>query len=146
MPKRVLHILGTAGQHGAGIAHLVRGLARGLDPQRYRIHALFLAGDGPLVSVLQQAGAQVSAVDWVRGARDPMGAWRFWRHLRNQQFDIVHVHFGGRSVFWLARAATGAKIVLHLWDRILEPRGLTPVYFSARGTDGVVAASQAIAS
>jgi colanic acid/amylovoran biosynthesis glycosyltransferase len=127
------------------MARIVRTLSEGLDPKRYRIHALFLAGAGPLVNVLQQAGVQASALDWWRGARDPMGAWRFWRSLRRQKFAIVHLHFGGRSVNWLARAATQAKIVRHLHGRILEPRGLTPVNFSAWGADAVVAVSQAVA-
>jgi len=49
-------------------------------------------------------------------------------------------------VRWLARAATGAKIVVHLHGRILEPRGLGPIDFSARGADIVVAVSHAVAS
>jgi glycosyltransferase involved in cell wall biosynthesis len=60
--------------------------------------------------------------------------------------DIVHIHFGGRSVRWLARAATGAKIVVHLHGRILEPRGLNPIDFSAQGADMMVAVSHAVAS
>ncbi|MDR3673845.1 MAG: glycosyltransferase family 4 protein [Acidobacteriota bacterium] len=145
MAHQVLHILGTAQPESTGMARIVRTLSEGLDPKRYRIHALFLAGAGPLVNVLQQAGVQASALDWWRGARDPMGAWRFWRSLRRQKFAIVHLHFGGRSVNWLARAATQAKIVRHLHGRILEPRGLTPVNFSAWGADAVVAVSQAVA-
>jgi glycosyltransferase involved in cell wall biosynthesis len=128
------------------MARIVRALAQGLDPQRYRIHAWFLAGAGPLVDMLEQAGVQASALDWSRGARDPVGAWRFWRSLRKQKFAIVQLHFGGRSVCRLARAATHARIIRHLHGRILEPRGLTPVYFSARGADAVVAVSQAVAS
>jgi glycosyltransferase involved in cell wall biosynthesis len=146
MTQNVLHILGTAQPEGTGMARIVGALARGLDPERYRIHAWFLEGAGPLVGMLEQAGVQASALDWWRGARDPLGARRFWRSLRTQRFSIVHLHFGGRSVCWLARKATQAKIIRHLHGRILEPQGLTPVYFSARGTDAVVAVSQAVAS
>ncbi len=96
--------------------------------------------------MLEQAGVAASALDWWRGARDPVGAWRFWRSLRKQKFAIVQLHFGGRSVCRLARVATQAKIIRHLHGRILEPRGLTPVYFSARGADVVVAVSRAVAS
>ena len=128
------------------MARMVRVLAEGLDPQRYRMHAWFLAGAGPLVRALQQAGVEAAALDWWRGARDPVGAWRFWRKLRYQNFAIVQLHFGGRSVVWLARAATRARIIRHLHGRILEPRGLTPANFSARGADAVVAVSQAVAS
>jgi glycosyltransferase involved in cell wall biosynthesis len=146
MPHQVLHILGTAQREGTGMARIVCLLARDLDPERYRLHTWFLAGAGPLVGMLEQAGVQARALDWWRGARDPVGAWRFWRSLRNHKFAIVHLHFGGRSVSWLARAATQAKIVRHLHGRILEPQGLTPIYFSTRGIDAVVAVSQAVAS
>ena len=146
MAYQVLHVLGTAQYESTGMARIVRTLAEGLDPQRYRLHSLFLAGDGPLVNVLQASGLQSAALDWWRGLRDPVGAWTFYCQLRKQKYAIVHLHFGGRSVAWLARAATGAKIVRHLHGRILEPRGLNPVYFSARGAEAVVAVSQAVAS
>lgn len=146
MTRNVLHILGTAQPEGSSMARIVRALAQGLDPERYRMHALFLEGMGPLVGALQQAGVQASALKWWRGARDPVGAWKFWRSLRKQKFAIVQLHFGGRSVCWLARAATQAWIIRHLHGRILEPRGLTPVHFSARDTDAVVAVSQAVAN
>jgi glycosyltransferase involved in cell wall biosynthesis len=145
MAHEVLHILGSAQPEGSSIARVVGALAHGLDPSRYRIHACFLAGDGPLVGVLERAGVPTCALDWWRGARDPVGAWKFWRRLRPLRIDIVHIHFGGRSVRSLARAATGAKIVMHLHSRILEPQVPRPVSFSARGADAVVAASQAVA-
>jgi glycosyltransferase involved in cell wall biosynthesis len=128
------------------MARIVSALAQGLDPERYRIHACFLAGAGPLVDALQQGGVQASTLDWWRGAQDPLGAWKFWSWLRRRKFDIVQLHFGGRSVCRLARAATQAKIIRHLHGRILEPRGLTPIDSSARGTDAVVAVSQAVAN
>ena len=146
MAHEILHILGTAQPEGSSIARIVSALAHGLDPARYHIHAWFLAGEGPLVGLLNQAGARADALDWARGARDPAGAWKFWRRLHGLSIDIVHIHFGGRSVRWLARAATGAKIVMHLHGRILEPRGLAPIDFSARGADIVVAVSHAVAS
>jgi glycosyltransferase involved in cell wall biosynthesis len=145
MARNVLHILGTARPENTGMVRIVRTLAQGLDPHRYRIHALFLEGAGPLVETLQQAGVPASALDWWMGMRDPVGAWKFWRTLRKQKFAIVHIHFGGRSVGGLSRAATRARIVRHLHGRILEPRGLTAVHFSARGADAVVAVSQAVA-
>ena len=127
------------------MVRIVRTLADGLDPARYRIHALFLQGPGPLVEVLQEASVPASSLNWWRGMRDPLGAWKFWNSLRDQEFSIVHLHFGGRSVSGLARSATNAKIVRHLHGRILEPRGLAPVNFSAHGMDAVVTVSQAVA-
>jgi glycosyltransferase involved in cell wall biosynthesis len=127
------------------MVRIVRTLAEGLDAERYRVHALFLQGPGPLVKTLQQAGVPADSLVWWRGMRDPVGAWKFWSRLRVQKFDIVHLHFGGRSVISLARSATHGKIVRHLHGRILEPQGLTPVNVSARALDAVVAVSQAVA-
>ena len=146
MPKQVLHILGTAQPEGAGIAHIVRTLAEGLDPARYRIHALFLAGTGPLVDLLRPVCASSSAIDWCRGMHDPVGAFGFWRTLRRQHFDIVHLHSGGRSVSSLARAASGARIVRHIHGRVMELKDLSPAFYSSRGADAVVAVSQSVAS
>src|SRR5208337_806791 len=142
----VLHILGSAQPESTGMARIVCSLALGLDPDSYRIHALFLAGEGPLVNSLRQAGATADALDWRRGMRDPLGALSFWRFLRRRHFDIVHLHYGGRSISRLARAATNAKIIRHLHGRILESRGLTLISFSARGADLVLAVSNAVAS
>ena len=128
------------------MARMVCGLAAGLDPERYRNHALFLEGTGPLVGMVEQFGVCAHALKWWRGSRDPVGAWKFWRRLRTQDFSIVHIHFGGRSVCGIARLATDAKVIRHLHGRILEPQGLAPVYFSARDTDAVVAVSQAVAN
>ena len=146
MVKHVLHILGTAQPEGAGIAHLVRTLSEGLDPARYRIHALFLAGAGPLVDLLRPVCASSVAIDWPGGMHDPVGAWRFWRTLRSQHFDIVHFHSGGKSVSTLARAATGARIVRHIHQRVMELKDLSPAFYSSRGADAVVAVSQSVAS
>ncbi len=145
MAHQILHILGTAQPEGSSMVRIVRTLAEGLDPARYRVHALFLEGPGPLMGVLQNAGVTASSLLWWRGMRDPLGAWKFWCNLRAQNVDIIQLHFGGRSVSGLARAATQAKIVRHLHGRVLEPKGLEPVNFSAWGLDAVVAVSQAVA-
>ena len=62
MAHEVLHILGTAQPEGTGMARIVGTLARGLDPERFRFHAWFLAGEGPLVGMLEQAGVRASAL------------------------------------------------------------------------------------
>jgi glycosyltransferase involved in cell wall biosynthesis len=145
MVKQVLHILGVAQPESTGMVHIVRSLAAGLDPNHYRVSALFLAGTGQLVSALNAEGTAAHAIDWQRGMLDPLGALRFWRFMRKQQYAIVHVHFGDRAVRGLARAATGARIVRHLHGRILEPKGLAPISFSCKGADAVVAVSEAVA-
>ncbi len=145
MAREVLHILGSAQPEGSSIARMVCTLARGIDPARYQLRALFLEGEGPLLGALERVGVQCSALTWWRGARDPAGAWKFWRRLRSLRVDLVHVHFGGRSVRRLARAATRGKIIMHLHSRIMESRGPLPVQISVPDADAVVAASHAVA-
>jgi len=145
MAEHILHILGTAQPESTGMASIVRSLAQGLDPGRYRIHALFLAGDGPLVNLLERAGVPARVLNWKQGIRNPLGAWKFLRFLRSQRFSIVHIHFGGRAVVHLVRGVTKAKIIRHLHGRILEGRSLSPVSFSGRGVDAVVAVSESVA-
>ena len=54
MAYQILHILGTAQPEGTGMVRIVRALAKGLDPERYGIHAWFLEGAGPQVDLLRE--------------------------------------------------------------------------------------------
>jgi glycosyltransferase involved in cell wall biosynthesis len=145
MPQRVLHILGTAQSEGAGIVGIVEALAAGLDPTKYALHAIFLREGGPLTMRLSDAGVAVHAVRWCRGARDPAGAWRFWHTLRGLKFALIHQHFGGRSVRWLARKATGGGTLVHLHGRASESASPVPALIRAQSADAVIAVSQAVA-
>ena len=144
-PHNVLHVLGSALPDGTGIARIVAAVAARLDPRRFRVHAWFLGGDGPLAKWLETAGVPVRTLDWQYGVRDPLGAWRFWRTLRHQDFAIMHQHYGGRSVRWLARAATGASMVVHLHGRVVESKGPHPIPVRIPGADVVIATSRAVA-
>jgi glycosyltransferase involved in cell wall biosynthesis len=145
MPAAILHLLGTAEPEGSGIARIVAGLAAKLDPAKYHVHACFLGPSGPLVEDLQAAGATVCSVDWWRGVRDPVGAYRFWRYLRNYDFAVVHQHFGARSIRRLVSLTSQAQLVVHLHGRVSEPSSAGGVPIAARGADVVVAASRAVA-
>jgi glycosyltransferase involved in cell wall biosynthesis len=144
-PRPVLHILGTAKFEGTGIARIVGQLASGLGPSAYRVHACFLGEPGPLVEELRNAGAITQHIGWKNGARDPAGAWRFWRYLRGHDFAIVHQHFGARSVRLLAKAASRSKLLVHLHARIDEPVSIEDAPVAIRGADRIIAASRSIA-
>lgn len=145
MSCNVLHLLGTAAAEGSSIARTVAQLAVFIDPARYRMHAWFLGGDGPLVGVLRDAGITVDRVDWNAGIRDPAGMHRFWRLLGRETFAIVHQHFGGRSVRWAVRRAQDARIVVHRHGRIDEARQALPSPARIEGADSVIAVSNAVA-
>jgi glycosyltransferase involved in cell wall biosynthesis len=145
MHRDVLHILGTAQPEGSSVGHTVADLAKGLDPGRYRLHAWFLTGGGPLADELRANGVQVRILNWQRGARDPLGAWQLWQNLRASRFAIVHQHYGGRSVCWIARRASRAPIVYQIWGRVLEHNAADPAPFRVPGADVVIAISNAVA-
>src|SRR5713101_1240582 len=144
-PYHVLHILGTAQSEATGITRIVGAIANGVDPARFKVHAWFLAGDGPLVSELERSGVAVRVVPWRDGLRDPRGMWQFWRTLREDRFAILHQHVGGRAIRWVARASQGSRILVHLHGRILEAQGVEPVNPSIQAADFVVATSRAVA-
>lgn len=145
MTKQVLHILGTAQPEGSGIARIVSALAAGLDPLKYQVHAWFLGANGPLVEELQAAGAVARCINWGRGVREPIGAYRFWRNLLDHDFAIVHQHYGARSIRQLVRAASDARIVVHLHGRITDPITDLRVPVSVRGADAVIAVAHSVA-
>ena len=144
MKLRVLHILGTAQPAGTGVARLVQHLAGALDPARCQLYAWFLLESGPLVNELRQAGVTAEFVPWLPSPRDPAGAWRLWRKLSAERFDVLHQHFGGPRVRWVARRAGVNAIVLHLHGRVSEVDGRL-VTLPTHHADVVLASSQAVA-
>ncbi len=142
--KRILHLLGTAREEGTSIARIVQSLARTLDPSRYRIEACFLDGDGPLAAEMARAGIAVDVLRWNGGMRDPAGAYRFLKTLAGRDYAIVHQHYGGRSVGWIARRATGARLVTHLHGRVIETKPGKHLKV-APDADAVIACSAAVA-
>lgn len=145
MPAAILHLLGTAQPEGNGIARVVAALAAGLDPAKYHVHAWFLGPSGPLVEDLQAAGASARSMEWWRGIRDPVGAYRFWRCLHKHDFAIVHQHFGARSVRQLIRLSSDAPVIVNLHGRISEPGSSGGVPVAVQGADLIIAASRAVA-
>lgn len=136
----ILHVLGTAQWEGTSIARIVGMLAGELDPARFRIRAWFLGEDGPLVQELREAGVEARAFGWTSGARDPLGALRFYQALRGRTVDLVHQHQGARSVRWMVKRALGMPILVHLHGAINDQR------VASAGADAVIAGSRWIAS
>jgi glycosyltransferase involved in cell wall biosynthesis len=144
VPAAILHILGTAQPEGTGIARIVAALASGLDPAKYNVHAWFLGPTGPLVEDLAAAGATVRSINWWRGARDPVGAYTFWRCLCHSDFAIVHQHFGARSIRQLVKLSSDARLLVHLHGCVAEPGSTSSVPVAVRGADLIIAASRAV--
>ncbi len=143
-PIEIVHVVGTAARTGTAHVRIVEALARGLAPDRYRLHCWFLGEDGPLAGDLARAGVFVRALGW-KGVKDPSGMYRFARALRSQRVDIVHKHVGGRSLPLMVRLMTRAKQVSHVHGMVSETGEPLPVH-SPRLSDRVIATSRAVAT
>jgi glycosyltransferase involved in cell wall biosynthesis len=148
MPVEVLHLLGEADPRGMAFVRTFQALRRGLDPQRFRLHAWFMGCDGPLSGILAGEGVPVRVIDWL-GSGDLNAIRKVSRWLReHEQFAIVHSSATGRRgtlARGLVRASTGARILLHLRGRANERLGPQPRKSSMRFADAVVAISHAVA-
>ncbi|MBI3765265.1 MAG: glycosyltransferase, partial [Ignavibacteriales bacterium] len=120
-------------------------LARGLDRGRYQVHVWFLDEGGPLVEILEAAGAKVRVVKWIGGRNDLAGAWRFWAALKHHQIDLVHQHGGGRSIRWIARRFAYLKVIFHRGSCTSDDDGAQPVVARVFDADCVIACSHAVA-
>jgi glycosyltransferase involved in cell wall biosynthesis len=140
-----MHVLGTAELQGTGISAMVKTLAENLDPAEFELSASFLGASGPWTQALQVSGVPAARVPWTRPT-DLAGAGRFWRHLRSRRVDVLHLHYGGRSVRWLARAATGARVLVHVHGRVRNEADCRPINLRLTDADAVIATSQAVAA
>jgi glycosyltransferase involved in cell wall biosynthesis len=121
-------------------------LARGIDTEKYTISACFLDTAGPLVQQLQAAGIETRVVPWRHPHRDPIGLLGLWRVVRNEHFDIVHVHWGGPGVRRVASRSGKSKVLFHLHGRVNEHHGSVPILVSTKHADFVVAVSLSAAA
>jgi glycosyltransferase involved in cell wall biosynthesis len=144
--RHVLHLLGSAERSGTAPARAGGELARGLDPGAFQFHAWFTAGDGPVREELAQLGVSTRVVRWQGGWKDVVGAGRMARAPCGTPVDVVHQHYGGRSMRLLARRLSGAPVLLHCHARIgVESEASALVAIDGRGADRVVANSRATA-
>jgi glycosyltransferase involved in cell wall biosynthesis len=124
---------------------MVRTLAARLDPAEFRMTACFLGEHGPWSDALRRAGVQVLEAKWPKPI-DPAGACRFWSASRSHPVDVVHVHFGGRSVRHLARLATRARVLVHLHGRVRSESDTRLLDLRMDDVDAVIATSRAVAN
>jgi glycosyltransferase involved in cell wall biosynthesis len=139
----ILHLLSTARLEGTGVARIVGHLAEGLETEQHRTHAWFLHEDGPLAADLQEKGIEVRFLRFRRRGPDLGGLWRFWRALRTNQFEIVHEHYGGRTIRALVHIFSKAKVIVHSHGRTAE--NLEPIPLKLWGADLAIAVSNAVA-
>jgi glycosyltransferase involved in cell wall biosynthesis len=124
----------------------VSTLARDVDPHRYTVSACFLGSFGPLVEHFRAQKISARVINWRHPHRDPLALYSLWRELREQHFDIVHIHWGGRGVRWVASRAGNSKVLFHLHARMDESIGFKPIEVRTDNSDIVVAVSHAVAA
>ncbi len=118
---RVLHILRRADHSWTSIATVVQSLHR-LQPG-VRHEVLFLAPPGALSLRLSAEGVSVHHVSWSGSFRDPAGWLRFMRWAWKKRIDIVHLHFGGKSLALSARWILSSRRVFSLHSSHSEDSG-----------------------
>jgi glycosyltransferase involved in cell wall biosynthesis len=121
-------------------------LAKGIDPQKYSITVCFVGVPGPLMDDFQTLGISTRIVPWRHPHRDPLGLLGLCRQLTQEHFDIVHAHWGGRGVRWVASRIGRAKVLFHLHGRVNERNGAKPILVPTDNADAVIAVSRAVAS
>jgi len=142
--RTVLHVVGSADLEGIGISRYALDLLPFL-PERYRFQMLFLGSDGVVAERARRRGMQVRCTEWMHPLQIG-GALRTWRTLRADRVDIVHQHYGGRTVKSLLHWRTQAPVIAHMCGRLQESEWRSgPRRFEMSAFDAVTAVSQAVA-
>jgi glycosyltransferase involved in cell wall biosynthesis len=146
---RVLHIVDGVGTYG-GAEQVARGIAQGLDTQRYRSTFCVtrwepLPAYAPALVELRESG--VDFVGLERRSRFELGPWRdLLAKIRAERFDIVHSHKLGSNL-WAALLCRRAEVPLfiaqdHTWSFEGQPyRRFIDRNLIARRADAFVAVS-----
>jgi len=133
---RVLEVL-ASGAVGGGSTHL-RGLATGLDPERFDL-LVVCSDDGPLAADLEQAGLRVERVPMTRTV-NPGAMVRLAGLMRRHPSQIVHYH-GTRAGLAAAPAAALMGVpglyTVHGWS--FHSRGSRLQEDAARSIEQVIA-------
>jgi glycosyltransferase involved in cell wall biosynthesis len=140
--RRVLHVLGDAGQRGAAQRTIVAALASTLDAERYELCAWYLNGESADLTPIAGVRSDVVAFG---GGGDVVGALRFAGRVAVLRPQIVHLHVGGRSRTRLLRALTSARLVAHLHAAAGDDGRPLRLERFARSADAVLATSHAVA-
>ncbi len=143
MPTCV-HILKNAQPECTGIARMVADLAKFGSAYGYESSILFL-GDGPLVTVMKDAGIQATAIPWTGNRGDLADAWKVWRWMRKDPPEIAHLHRGAGSLRLLCHLAGAKAVVQHIHGPTLEPNLNSVSELRFRGANAVIACSQSVA-
>jgi glycosyltransferase involved in cell wall biosynthesis len=138
---RCVHVIKSAQPECTGICQIVRGLAQNAPSQGYEITVLFLE-DGPLKEQLQRQGIAAHTIP-LRNIRSATNLC-FW--LRKNRAQILHLHWGGRTLRMLGRLGGARILIQHVHGRIDEITGAVSDNLHFPGVDAVIACSQAVAS
>lgn len=143
-PRRILHVVGTAEAHGNAICQMVERLAAGMHAEEYVAEVLFLRS-GEFVERFGNIGIPSTCVDWNGRPTKPIGAARYARVLRASDFDLIHLHTGGRFLTKMSRVLTDAFIVRHVHGHASEETGIVPSMPNLPDSDALIANSKIVA-
>ncbi len=109
-PVKVLHILQSLGY--GGMENRIGRLARGLDPQAFRVDVLTLRPGAPGSEAMAE-GLRHTYFPIASGLH-PMAIWKLARHIRRGGYRIVHTH-NWSSMFYgvLAGLLAFRPLIIH---------------------------------
>ena len=92
----VLYVI--PGLYPAGVGNHLLSLSSGLVDNGWDVTVAYLKGEGELADNFEQAGCDVFRVGISRDA-DPIGFLRLVRHIRSNEYDVVHTHLFRGDVY-----------------------------------------------
>jgi glycosyltransferase involved in cell wall biosynthesis len=102
MARRVLQLI-TGITVGGAENHLLT-LCEGLVDRGHDVTVAYLKGAGELREEFEAAGCTVVPID-IRADADPLGLLRLFRHVRRNDYDVIHAHLFHGTVYGAAVAA-----------------------------------------
>lgn len=109
-PVSVAHVLGAAGV--GGVETFVRGVAHGIDRERFSLSVCAIGRDGALGDHLRALDVPFVCLD--DPGLGPRAMVRLHAWMRAQRPDIVHTSVGGRRIRWLAKNTVGCSVLCHV--------------------------------
>ncbi len=93
------------------------------DKQQFDVTLCFLHQHGPMVDICRNNGIKTIVIGMKNGL-DFIGAIRFWKFIKKEQFDIIHIQTPNVLTFAMS-FFTAPHVICHIsWAKAWERKGL----------------------
>lgn len=123
---KVLQVLYKAQFGGAEVNTQI--LIQHTDTTKYDVRACFLHQPGPMAALYRANGINTTVIGMKHGS-DIAGVFRFWRFLKKEKFDIVHIQLPNLLTLVVAYLSV-PHVVCHIrWGKASQRSGLRKKLF-----------------